>query len=153
MIMMNMHKDVWKCAQQCSAVCDIFFVFVCGLEFLLRELFCLLIFLAYNVKISLLFNQQHDIRFNNNINGKYWSQLSLCCARGFNFKLHPIDISDPFPIPTFVLSVDAQVGCLPLYTNCPTYDAECSIVHLPDSKRFSRLGLDVVQQDVFRPGG
>lgn len=97
--------------------------------------------------------EKHDIGFNNNINGKYWSQLSVCCARGFNFKLQPTDISDPFPIPTFVLSVDTQVGCLSLCTDCPTYDAECSIVNLPDSKRFSRSGLDVVQQDVFRPDG
>lgn len=58
-------------------------------------------------------------------------------------------MSDLFPFPAFVL--DAQVGCLTLNSDCPTYDAERTVVNLPDSKRFSRSGLGDVQQDVFRP--
>lgn len=88
-----------------------------------------------------------------NTNGKYWYQFSVCWAYGLNFKLHPVDISDLFPIPTFVLALMHKVGCLSLYSDCPTYDAERSIVNLPDSKRFSRSGLDDIQQDVLRPDG
>ncbi len=47
--------------------------------------------------------EKHETSFN--INGKHGSQLSVCCANGCNFKLHPTDISDLFPIPTFVLAL------------------------------------------------
>lgn len=73
----------------------------------------------------------------------------LCVVRGFNFKLNRCE--GPVSYSNFCSFVDAQVGCLSLYSDCPTYDAECSVVNLPDSKRFSRSGLGDIQQDVFRP--
>lgn len=57
----------------------------------------------------------------------------------------------PICFPASVL-VDAEVGCQSLYSDCPTYDAECSLVNLSDSKRFCRSGLDVVQQMIYMAG-
>lgn len=69
----------------------------------------------------------------------------VICAHGIHFKLHPTRHQWPISCFNFCSCVVAQVGCLSLCSDCPTYDAECSIVNLPDSKRFSRSGLDVIQ--------
>lgn len=73
-----------------------------------------------------------------NSKGAYWSH-------GFNFTQQT---AVTYFFPASVL-VDAEVGCQSLYSDCPTYNAECSLVHLSDSKRFCRSGLDVVQRMIY----